>query len=231
MARSGPQRRGCAPCARRGSEAAAAPRRRLHPPPSPAASSASRAPRRPRAPAPAPGAEGAGSASRAGGGPGAGAGGGRGAGARHLAPPPGRLGPPPAAADLRSPAPAARQAPWLHPYIRPRPPETPPPHVRAARVRPGLCGHTATLCERGWLGTSSTAGMDPEPRHGGGARLSLRKASRGCGTQWGEGLGGSGQAKTRAQRDPGTRGGTGIGPPEAVRHFWPVVPVGGVEGL
>lgn len=112
MVRSGPQRRGCAPCARRGSEAAAAaPRRRLHPPPSPAASSASRAPRRAPAPAPAPGAEGAGSASRAGGGPGAGAGGGRGVGARHLAPPPGRLGPPPAAADLRSPAPAARQAP------------------------------------------------------------------------------------------------------------------------
>lgn len=202
MARPGPQRRGCAPCARRGSEAAAAaaPRHRPHPPPSPAASSAARAPRRPRAgapaPAPAPGAEGAGSASRAGGGPGAGAGGGgRGAGARHLAPPPGRLGPAPAAADLRPPAPAARPAPWLRPYIRPRPPETPPPHVRAARVRPGLCGHPAAPGDRQGLGTAAAGGPDTEPRHGGGARLSLRGFQR-LRDPSGEGLRGSGRAGT-----------------------------------
>lgn len=124
MAGPGPQRRGCAPCALRGSEATvAAPRRRPHPPPSSTAFSTARAPRRPPAPARAPGEDGAGSASRAGGGPEAGAGGGREAGARHLAPPPGRLGPSLVAADLRPPAaPAARPAPWLRPYIGPRPP-------------------------------------------------------------------------------------------------------------
>lgn len=173
MARPGPQRRGCAPCARGDSEAAAAaPRHRPPPPPSPA-SSAARSPRRPRAPARdrAPGAEGAGSASRAGGGPGAGAGGGgREAGARHLAPPPGRLGPPPAAADLGAPAPAARPAPWLRPYLWLRPPETPPPHVPAARLRPGLCGHPAARAMAG--------GLDAEPRLGGDARQSPRAFQR-----------------------------------------------------
>lgn len=34
----------------------------------------------------------------------------------------------------------------------------------------------------------------------------------------------------RVRRDLGA-GGTRAGPPEAVRRFWPVVPVGGVEGL
>lgn len=211
MARPGPQRRGCAPCAWRGSEAAAAaPRRRPHPPPSPAA----RTPRRPPAPARAPGAEGAGSASRAGGGPGAGAGGRRGVGARHLAPSPGRLGPPPAAVDLRLPARAARLAPWLRPYIRPRPPETPPPHVQAVGVRPGLCGHPAVLSELRGLGTSAAGRLDPEPQHrSSGERLSLRGFLR-LRDPRGEELGGNGRAGTRALGDRGTSGGTGAGLPE-----------------